>query len=269
MPTLEIEETPMTLNDQPLEPIAALARSRDGLVAAVRADLRRTHRRRRATIFAAAACVTFAGVSVSIAATTGLFRPAPSEVKETFRRLDPATRVDASRAVEIGVIDEHAAYAAPRNGGGFCLYFAPNPRSGPNGSICTTSDPSRDEILLNTSVGTDGGFVFGRVGNADAEAVDVEIPNGGGIVTSRVGESGFFLAQLTDRALDAITTERLPGPNDPPTKDGGPITAFDQSLIDAITATARSADGTVVAAGTHTPLPNPGERTETTATPGS
>lgn len=259
----------MTLTDQPLDPIAALARSRAGLVAAVRADLRRTSRRRRATLFAAAACVTFACVGVSIAATTGLFRPAPSEVKDTFRRLDPANGVDASRAVRIGVIDEHAAYAAPKHGGGFCLYFAPNPRSGPNGSICTTGDPSRDEVVLNTSVGTDGGFVFGRVGNSRATAVEVRIPNRGGVVTTRVGENAFFLAELTDRALDAITTEREPGPKDPPTKDGGPLTVFDQSLIDAITATARSADGTVVAAGTHASLPRPDEPTVTTSTPGS
>ena len=257
----------MTSTDSFLVPVAALGRARVELIAAVRNDQRRSRRRRRSLIVVATACSMLAVVGVSIAATTGLFSPAPEEVKQTFRRLAPSALVDTSRAVRIGVIDDHPAYAAPKQGGGFCLYYAPNPRSGPNGSVCTASDPTADEVAVTVSVGTDGGFAFGRVGSTGAAAVEIEIPKGGGTLRGTVGESGFFLAELTERALAALTIEHEPGPKNPPTKDGGPIVSFDAEAIDAITATARTADGIVVATGRNDSMPDPGMPTTTAASP--
>jgi hypothetical protein len=107
------------------------------------------------------------------------------------------------------VIDEHPAYAAPTAEGGFCLYFAPNPgraqRSGPSGSICTEGDPGPHEITLTPQMGHDGGFAFGRVGTDDAVKVEIELPDANGIVTASVGPDRFFLADLPERALTALT----------------------------------------------------------------
>ena len=50
-------------------------------------------------------------------------------------------------------------------------------------------------------------------------------------------------------------------------KDGGPITAFDQTLIDAISATTRDAAGAVLGHGVNASLPYPGMPTDTGSDP--
>ena len=126
----------MTTQHDTIDVPAALARMRYDLVLAVGADAQRARRRRRTGALVLVLAATLGVVGVSLAATA-LFRSAPESVKQTLRALPTATGVDASQAVRIGVIDDHAAYAAPKAGGGFCLYFAANPRSGPNGAMCT------------------------------------------------------------------------------------------------------------------------------------
>jgi hypothetical protein len=210
--------------------IAELGRIRSDLVKAVTRDRSRTARRRKTYVAVAVAVVAVGAVGGSIAAVTGAFSPAPPQVKQTFEELNSgpgAPGVDASRAVQIGVIDEHPAYAAPTDGGGFCLYFAPNPgrvqRSGPSGSVCTARDPGPNEIALTPQIGHDGGFAFGRVGTADAVTIEIELPDASGIVAAQVGPDRFFLAGLPERALTALTHGKT------------------------VSAVARKADGTIVA----------------------
>lgn len=244
--------------------MTALTSIRDDLIVAIAADRHRTHRRRRTAAVALATVATLVAVGASVAATTGLFSPAPNQVKDTFRRLDAATGVDGSKAIQVGVIDDHAAYAAPTANGGFCLHFADNPRSGPSGSACLPHGAGPGEIALTVSLGSDGGFVFGRVGNTDATTIKINVPNGGGTLTTPVGEERFFLAKLPARAIAALTITIQPGPKDPPTKDGGPIRSFDASRVDAISATAQDAQGRTVADGINAALPDPGAPTQTT-----
>lgn len=249
--------------DETMSLTAALAGIRDELTVAISTEQRRSRQRRRTTTVVLAVAGTLAAVGTSVAASTGLFSPAPDDVKNTFRRLDPTTVVDGSKAVAIGVIDDHAVYAAPTADGGFCLNFVDNPRSGPSGTTCLAGGARPGEVALDVSIGTDGGFVFGRVGNEEARTVRILVPAGGGTLTTPVGEERFFLAELTERATRAVTVELPRGPNDPPTKDGGPIEAIDQTRIDAITATAMDARGKIVARGVNASLPDPGVPTET------
>jgi hypothetical protein len=207
-----------------------LSRIRGDLVSAVSRDRSRAAGRRKAYLSAAVAVLAVGAVGSAIAAATGAFSPAPPQVKQTFEDLNSgsdAPGVEASRAVQIGVIDEHPAYAAPTTGGGFCLFFAPNPgrvqRSGPSGTVCTPNDPGPDEIALTPQMGHDGGFAFGRVGAADAVSVEIELPDASGIVTAPVGPDRFFLAGLPDRALTALTYGKT------------------------VSAVARNAEGTIVA----------------------
>jgi hypothetical protein len=131
-----------------------------------------------------------------VAATTGLFSPAPERVRGSFDRLNDI-RVDSSKAIRIGTIDAHAAYAAPTADGGFCLWFASAQRSGPTGAFCTQGDGVREgEIALAPQSGGDGGFVFGRVGSESAATVEIQLPGGGGAITTPVRPDRFFLAQL-------------------------------------------------------------------------
>src|SRR5919109_2020991 len=88
-------------------------------------------------------------------------------VKDVFEEIAGAggVRIDESKAVEIGVIDDHPAYATPTEDGDFCLYFAPNERSGPNGGVCFPEAVEPGDIRLAPEFGHEGGFVFGRVGS--------------------------------------------------------------------------------------------------------
>jgi hypothetical protein len=212
------------------------------------------------------------GVGSAIAAATGTFPAAPHAVQQLFQDIDDsgAGNVDVTRAVRIGVIDEHTAYAAPAADGGFCLVFAAAERSGPSGSRCTTAVLAGlvdDEIAFTTEIGADGGFVFGRVAARSATTVEIEVPNGGGTLTAPIREGGFFVMKLPDRALRAVSIEIPRGPDAPPTKDGGPIRSFDHGLIDTIAATARDGQGAVVASGVSASRPDPDEPTVTGAAP--
>jgi hypothetical protein len=250
--------------------IPGLGRLRTDLVDAVVRDRARARQRRMAALAATVAVVTLGGVGSAIAAATGTFPAAPKAIQQLFQDINDSgdASVDVTRAVRIGVIDDHAAYAAPTADGGFCLVFAAAQRSGPSGSRCTTavlSGAGDGEIALTTEVGSDGGFVFGRVADQSATTVVIRVPNGGGRLTTPVVEEGLFLAKLSERAIRALTIVSPRGPKDPPTKGGGPIEGFDLTRIGGIAATAKNPQGTVVARGVSQPLPNPDEPTTTGA----
>jgi hypothetical protein len=234
----------MTDREEMIDVTTQLARVGDDLMVAIAADRVRSRRRRRTRLAALVAGVTLALVGTGVAATTGVFSPAPDSVKQRFDELDVAG-VDASGAVEIGVIDEHAAFAAPTESGGFCLYFAEAERSGPSGSTCFVEPVPQGSIALNLSAGHDGGFVFGRVGDGSAVTVDVELPGEGGSVATPVVEEGFFLIDLPASAMPALLREDL--------------------FLAVITATARDAQGAIVARGRGR-WADPGVPTETTET---
>jgi hypothetical protein len=222
----------------------ALARIRHDLMSAVEADHGRSRHRRRVHKAVVLLAATLA-LGTAVAAATGWFSPAPERVKSILRDLNGnGVEVDASRAVEIGVIDEHPAYAAPTADGAFCLYFGPNPgsvqRSGPSGSTCTVllQAVGEGEIVLAPQWGHDGGFAFGRVGTASAVSVTVTLPDGSGAVRADVAAEGFFLADLPKGALAEL----------------------ERSEEATLSATAADAEGTVVARSTpalEQPFPNP------------
>lgn len=246
----------MTSREETIDVTTCLARLRGDLMVAIAADQLRSRRRRRTRLGCLALALALAIGGTSVAATRGLFSPAPDDVRSTFDALD-GVGVDASKAIRIGVIDDHPAYAAPTADGGFCLYFAPNPgaiqRSGPSGSSCLPGGTESDEIAIDVSVGHDGGFLFGRVGAESAVTVEIAVPNGGGTLTRPVAEERFFLADFPPKAWQALTAD-----------DG---TISHPAWIEAITVTAMDAQGSVVARSTVGEWPPPDESTETGPVP--
>ena len=221
----------MTRREELIDVTTQLARMRGDLVTAIAADQSRSRQRRRRTKVAALVMVATLVTGTAVAGTTGLFSPAPPEVQEVFHELDG---VNASKAVEIGVIDEHPAYAAPKEDGSFCLYFAPNAgsvqRSGPSGSVCVPDPVQPGQIALAPMFGHDGGFVFGRVEPKTATTVQLQLPGGESFATE-VAPDGFFLVEFPHSVMDLI----LP--------DG----SLELTALDSMSATATDADGTVVA----------------------
>ena len=208
--------------------------------------------RRRLTLVAAAAALICN--TTAAAAAAGLFSAAPAGVKQIFAGLNGSSghEVDAGQAVRIGVIDEHEAYAAPTADGGFCLYFAPNPRSGPTGTDCVPPGAGADEAVFSVLAGHDGGLIFGRVGASDATTVVIRFLDNT-TVRAPLAEGGFFGVPIPDSAMDAMMVETPPGPKNPPTKDGRPIRGLDISLVSAISVTATDTAGNTVAHGVTSP----------------
>lgn len=228
------------------------------------APARRTRRIRRPVAIIAAALIV-AGGGTAMASASGLFDPAPPGVQRIFAGLDGHGRsVDAAAAVRIGVIDDHVAYAAPTSGGGFCLYFGHNPRSGPTGGSCIRRGAAPHEVVFSVLPGTDGGLLFGRVGTASAQKVTATFPRSGETVTAPVADSGFFAVKVPDRSMRSleIAIPAQPDPNHPkknvPTKDGGPILSFQLDRVAEITVTALDGQGHTVAHGIAITQPEPG-----------
>ncbi len=219
-----------------------------------RAGQPRPRRARRRLTLVAAAAALICGTTAA-AAASGLLPAAPAGIKRIFAALDGSSghRVQAGQAVRIGVIDEHAAYAAPTADGGFCLYFAPNPRSGPTGSYCIPRGAGPDEVVFSLLPGTDAGLIFGRVGAGQAASVAVTFPAGTGTVRTPVADAGFFVVKIPDPAMRTLMIETPPGPKDPPTKDGGPIRGLDLNRVTAISVTATDPSRNPVAHGVTSP----------------
>jgi hypothetical protein len=214
---------------------------------------RRRHRRLAAAA-GAAAVVVFGGTAAATVVVSGVFDSAPPQVKQTFAGLDGhGHTIDSGAAVRIGVIDDHEAYAAPTSGGGFCLYFTDNARSGPKGGSCITRNAAPDEAEFSVLLGTDGGIVFGRVGTTQARQVTATFPRSGDITATRVAESGFFAAAIPSTALQSLTEIVPPDPSKPsaPTKDGGPVRAFQLDRIAKIRVVALDANNDAVAHGVY------------------
>jgi hypothetical protein len=176
------------------------------------ADRSRPPVARRRLALVAVATLLIVGTT-AVAAASGVFRTAPAEVRRIFVGLDGDRDVDADRAVRIGAIDDHEAYAAPTEDGGFCLYFAPNPRSGPTGHYCIPRVAHADEVLFTVLPGTDGILIFGRTGAAGATHVVITFPGDGGTLRTPVGDAGFFGMMVPEQAKDTFwTTHRAEGP---------------------------------------------------------
>jgi len=203
---------------------------------------------RRRLVLVAVATVLVVGTT-ALAAASGLFPTAPAEVRRIFAGLGGDRDVDADRAVRIGTVDDHEAYAAPTEDGGFCLYFAPNPRSGPTGHYCIPRVAHADEVLFTVLPGTDGILIFGRTGAAGATHVVITFPGDGGTLRTPVGDAGLFGMMVPEQAKDTFWTTHQPGPKDPPTKDGGPIVVFDENRVSDLRVVAVDAHGTTVAHG--------------------
>ena len=190
--------------------------------------------------------------TTAFAAASGLFPTAPEYVRRIFSGVEDRD-VDADRAVRIGVVDDHEAYAAPAADGGFCLYFASNPRSGPSGRTCIPRGAEADEVLFTVLPGNDGILMFGRTGAADAETVVVTFPGDGGEVRTPVADSGFFGVTVPERAEGTFLSLQEPGPKDPPTKDGGPMEVYDPYRVADVRVVAVDAHGATVAHGVTLP----------------
>jgi hypothetical protein len=171
------------------------------LVGITRHGSRRRHRRRVATL--ATALILLGGTTA--AATTGFFHAAPGWVKGIFGGVD---NVDSSSAVKLSVIDDHIMYAAPSADGGFCLYFRPNERSGPNGLGCVGSEGQSD-IPISLEFGHDGSFVIGRVIAANANEVELVLPGDDSPLSTPVRDDGFFLIRLPITALKVLMADDI------------------------------------------------------------
>jgi hypothetical protein len=194
------------------------------------------------------------------AAASGLFTPAPPDVIRIFKKLPRGTGegIDSTKAVRVGVIDDHVAYAAPTAEGGFCLYFAPNPRSGPTGTSCIGRGAHPGEVVFSVLPATDGGLLFGRAGDKAAVAVEITFPDDSGTLTTSVTDSGFFGITIPDAAMRTMMIATQPGPKDPPTKDGGPIMGFVPERVAAISVSAVDTKGARIASGVPVTLPETG-----------
>ncbi|WP_132194095.1 hypothetical protein [Kribbella sp. VKM Ac-2500] len=171
-----------------------------------------------------------AGVAVLIlafgatAAASGLFAPAPPNVTRIFSELpqENGEGVDAAKAVRVGVIDGHVTYAAPTANGGFCLHFAPDPRSGPTGTPCIPRGSHPGEVVFSVLPGSDRGLLFGRAGDKGADTVEIAFPDGAGILTTPIADSGFFAIAIPNAAMQTMMVATTPGPEDPPTQGRRP-----------------------------------------------
>jgi hypothetical protein len=234
------------------------------------APARRTRRTRRSLTVIAATLIVILG-GTAMASASGLFDSAPPSVKRIFASLDGHGRsVDAADAVRIGVIDDHVAYAAPTSGGGFCLYFGKNPRSGPTGGACIRRGAAPDEAVFSVLPGTDGGLLFGRVGTTRAQKVTVTFPRSGETVSAPAAGSGFFAVKIPSRSMRSLMMVVPPDPKHPwknvKTKDGGPVLSFQLDRVPEITVIALDGHGHIVAHGVAVVEPQPGP--SSTAGPG-
>jgi hypothetical protein len=185
---------------------------------------RRTQARRKRRFPSRALVVPVVAVLIlafgATAAASGLFAPAPPDVLRIFKKLPrgDGKGIDSAKAVSVGAIDDHVAYAAPTSNGGFCLYFAPDPPSGPTGTSCIPRGAHPGEVVFSVLPGTDGGLLFGRVGDESAVTVEIAFPDGAGTLTTQVADSGFFGIAIPDAAMRTMMIATEPGPKDPPTR---------------------------------------------------
>src|SRR4029450_12882904 len=103
---------------------------------------------------------------------TSFFTRAPDWVRGI---LGDVPNVDEANAIKVGVVDDHVTYAAPADDGGFCVYYAPDIRSGPSGIQCVEGHDT-DVIPLTLEIGGDGAFLVGRVLAEGATSVDIAMP---------------------------------------------------------------------------------------------
>jgi hypothetical protein len=143
----------------------------------------------------------------AVASTTSFFTTAPDWVRGIFSNVP---EVDEANAIKVGVIDDHGTYAAPADDGGFCLYYAPDIRSGPPSVVrCVEGGHAANVIPLTLEMGGDGGFVVGRVLADGATSVDVTLPGRVRPITTPVRDQGFFVVKLPDASMQAVPHDGL------------------------------------------------------------
>lgn len=242
-----------TFEDRLLHALIEIDGARPAAPARSSAAATRTRRRRptRRLLTIAVATLVVALGGTATASASGLFGSAPRSVMRTFAGLDAGGRsVDAAKAVRIGVIDDHVAYAAPTSGGGFCLYFGDNPRSGPTGGTCIPRGAAPGEAVFSVLPGSDGDLLFGRSGAVDAQKVSVAFPRSGETVSAPVADSGFFAVNIPDRASRSLLIEVSPDPaKNATSKNGGPILSFQCDRVFEISLVALDGLDQVVAHG--------------------
>jgi hypothetical protein len=62
--------------------------------------------------------------------------------------------------------------------------------------------------VLTPQLGSDGGFVFGRVAAESATVVEIALP-GGGTLATPVRQEGFFLAELSQSIVRALAMGKM------------------------------------------------------------
>ncbi len=193
--------------------------------------------------------------TTAVATAAGVFDSATPQVKQIFNGMGGS--VDAQSAVRIGVIDDHVAYAAPTDGGGFCFYFDHNPRSGPTGGSCVHREAAPDEAVFTVLPGTDGGLLFGRVGTDRAQWIHIMFPRSRESADVTVVDSGFFALRIPDTSMSSLMATFPPGPKDPPVKGGGPIVSFQLDRVPEISVAGIDENGNSVAHGVAVETPEP------------
>jgi hypothetical protein len=124
-------------------------------------------------------------------------------------------------------------------------------------------DSPADEAVFSVLPGTDGGLLFGRVGNSRAQQVTATFPRSGQTVSTPVAASGFFAVTIPDRSMRSLMIAITPDPAKPvPTKDGRPILSFQLDRVPEISVLALDGHGRVAARGVAEP--EPGGPTPTT-----
>lgn len=180
-----------------------LERIRGDLVGAIEQQRRRRGWFRLTGLVVAVMLVS----GTAVASTTSFFTTAPDWVRGIFSTVP---EVDEANAIKVGVIDDHGTYAAPADDGGFCLYYAPDIRSGPPSVVrCVEGGHAANVIPLTLEMGGDGGFVVGRVLADGVTSVDVTLPGRVRPTTTPVRDQGFFVVKLPDASMQAVPHDGL------------------------------------------------------------
>jgi hypothetical protein len=200
-----------------------LTHLRADLAGAVRADLRRSARRRRLARLSLVPALVLASAGVAAAVVGGLGGPAPDRVTHSLQRLDhllpPSVRdaphresPDLQRLRVVAQADGHVVYAEQHDGIHCAVTASADGR--PDGWQClpTAKQPGPHEIGLITGGGgstREQNFAAGRVGAPSARTVEIRVAGAPDPLVARVGLDGYFVAQLPDATMNASRAPSL------------------------------------------------------------
>jgi hypothetical protein len=200
---------------------------------------RRAPRRGRRALLAATMGVTVVAAG-TLAAATDLWSgpPAPKQAQQDLgdleRMLGGDGRVDQGRAVELARSGGHVLYGAPTTDGGYCITIGTDRGAGQ----CTPFSQTHAEraFWFGTEGRLDpvgsaylGGTVFGRVTDARAASVEIQLPQDVPAAKAVVGAGGFFIATLPEAAWRAQLQGAETGPATVLDVGGNAIGTFDSA----------------------------------------